>query len=139
MNRNPNYRWSNYPKSARPRKALRSGADGTVARTGYVAPFSSQSAGTSGTGRFRPPQLRDATRQPYVPKLHGSVVRRVHEQKPPPVCIHCGGPTTQAQRLSSHSHVEKVETRWVCAKPTCLGRLDAVIYLYPTGEYERRC
>lgn len=44
-----------------------------------------------------------------------------------------------ARRFTSHVHVEKVETSWVCAKPTCLGRLDAVIYVHVKGHYERRC
>lgn len=141
----PNHRWTTFPKSYRSRKRLRSRAEGTLANIGRVVHTAEQGSGLSRPDvvGFHPPRLQGLVGgedwHPYVPQLHGPLISRVHEQTPPPHCFHCGGPTELARRLSSHSHVEKVETRWVCINPGCLGHLDAVIYVYPIGVYERRC
>jgi hypothetical protein len=140
----PKYRWTNFPNAPRPRKPLRSSAEGTLANIGRIAhePRVVGGADLGVTGlrpRIRRESVDPQAWRTYVPRHQGPIVRRVHELKPPPNCIHCGGPTKLGRRSTFHCHVDKVETLWACINPTCLGQLDAAIFVSPIGRYERRC
>ena len=147
MNRttiDPKYRRTNFSNPRRPRKSLRSSAEGTLANIGRVA----HAPGVGGCAEREITSIRPRTRREPVdprawrthqPQHQGPIIRRVHELKPQPNCIHCGGPTKLGRRSTFHCHVEKVETLWACINPTCLGQLDAVIFVSPIGRYERRC
>lgn len=136
-------------RSGRKRR-LESIAEGTLANTGRVLQRPAKQPYTKpavGNQRLRVldeprPRYRQASgfSQPwgYAPRYQGKLVRLVHESTPPPHCIYCGGPTYLARRSISSFHVEKAEERWECTDPSCPGREDAVIYMYPMGEYNRR-
>jgi len=131
------YRWTNLPCKAS-RRSLRRSAEGTQARIGIVI----RPGQDPYPPRVQPVTTHLAERQSYRPadrQPHGPVVRCVPPGTPPPTCIHCEGPTELLAHSTHAVHIERTERRWICRKPDCLGRHDAVIYTTPLGEYERRC
>ena len=146
----PKSRQTNFPKSAQPRKSLRSSAEGTLANIGVIARPSELVPSTrSATGNqhlriddeLRPRRRRASSPQParpYVPRAQGPVFRPIHVSAAPPNCIHCGGASERVFRSISCDWVEWSTEWWRCKDVNCLGRQDSVVRVYPLGQYDRR-
>lgn len=116
------------------RKSVRRSAEGTLANIGVVVHSPDQALyRCDRKGPKGPSVWSRCSAEPL-----GPLVRSVEEGAPAPSCIHCGGSTHLTAESNFCFEVEKREQRWECTDEVCLGREDAVIYIFPTRPYDRR-